>query len=258
MIKLKIKRVFAVTGCTAFAVVLTVGGIMAGEYSKMKKTAFTLPETFTVTAHTGCEGTEDNTLESIAAGINAGADVVEVDLHFLPDYTAVLCHDEPKEKLVSEKMPSLESAFVMLARHSVKMNIDVKSTAGISGVKALAEKYGVVEKIFFTGVEEKDIEAVRTGAPDVPYYLNMTVDKKKNTDSAYLSSLVKKVKDCGAVGINMKYTGCSAELVEAFRSEGLLVSLWTANSTKEMYRCLVCEPDNITTRKPGKLIQLSN
>ena len=51
---------------------------------------FTLPEGFTVTAHTGCEGADDNTLESISRGAVAGADIVEIDLHFLPDNTPVL------------------------------------------------------------------------------------------------------------------------------------------------------------------------
>lgn len=212
-----------------------------------------LPEGFTVTAHTGCEGTADNTLESITAGAEAGADIVEIDLHFLPDGTPVLNHDKPDG---SDALPTFESALEMLCGLDVKMNIDVKSTDNMAAVYSLIKKHGTESKVFFTGVEEKDVEAVKAGSPGIPYYLNVKVDKKRNTDFDYLNSLIQKVKDCGAVGINMKYTGCSPELVSLFRSEGLLVSLWTANSKGEMHRCLKLCPDNITTRKPSVLAEI--
>ncbi|MBQ7005794.1 MAG: glycerophosphodiester phosphodiesterase [Clostridia bacterium] len=246
---MKIKKLILLTGCAtalAAAVVYTIN-------HKVKKELYTdLPEGFTITAHTGCEGTEDNTLESIRAGASAGADIVEIDLQFLTDGTPVLCHNEPKGK----NYPTLDSAFELLKGLPVKMNVDVKSVANISEVKRLAEKYGVLDRIFFTGVEEEKVKVVKNGAPDIAYFLNVGVDKKKNTDKEYLDSLVKKVKDCGAVGINMNHKGCSKALVEAFRKEGRLVSLWTANSKKIMGRCLYYEPDNITTRKPSELLQL--
>ena len=213
---------------------------------------FTLPDGLTVTAHTACEGADDNTLESISRGAAAGADIVEIDLHFLPDNTPVLKHDAPTASEAG-KLPTMESALELLSTLNVRMNIDVKSTADMLAVAALAEKYNVKDKVFFTGVEEKDTEAVRTGAPGIPYYLNVKIDKKKNADPAYISSLVEKVKACGAIGINAKYTGCSKKLINAFRKEGIPVSLWTANTKKAMYRCLALEPDNITTRFPSVL-----
>lgn len=210
-----------------------------------------LPEGFTVTAHTGCEGTDDNTPESILAGADAGADIVEIDLHFLPDGTPVLKHDAPKAS--DTNLPTLASAFELLATLNVKMNIDVKATANMPAVAALAQKHDVTDRIFFTGVDENFAPAVKAGAPEIPYFLNIRVDKKKNTDSAYLASLIKKVRSCGAIGINTKYTNCSSQLVEAFRKECLPVSIWTANNKTAMRRCLSLAPDNITTRKPSVL-----
>lgn len=221
-------------------------------FSFIKKPTFTLPHGFTVTAHTGCEGTPDNSLDSIRAGVAAGADIVEIDLHFLPDGTPVLKHDAPTAS-EADTLPTLDSAFELLSSLDVKMNVDVKSTANMPSVVSLAEKHGVTDKIFFTGVDEEFAPAVKSGAPTIPYYLNVKVDKKKNADPAYLSSLVQKVKSCGAVGINTKFTNCSKKLVDAFRSEGLPVSIWTAKTKSQMYHCLSLEPDNITTRKPSVL-----
>ena len=39
-----------------------------------------IPEGFTLTAHTGCEGTKDNSLDAITLGFGCGADIVEIDL----------------------------------------------------------------------------------------------------------------------------------------------------------------------------------
>lgn len=248
----KKKIIIAVTAVVA----ITAVAAPAISFGRIKNVDYTLPEGFTVTAHTGCEGEKDNTLESIRAGINAGAEIVEIDLHYLSDKTPVLSHDKPETDAVSEAVPSLESAFELLKDADVKMNVDVKSTENIAAVLPLAEKHGVKEKIFFTGVEEKDVEAVKQGAKGIAYFLNVSVDKSKKNNSEYISSLVEKVKSTGAIGINLKYTGCSKALVEAFRNEKLLVSVWTANSKSVMYRCLSLEPDNITTRHPSVLREI--
>ncbi|MBP3330749.1 MAG: glycerophosphodiester phosphodiesterase [Clostridia bacterium] len=249
---MKKKTVITISAVAAFAAV-TTAGICLKKFSELSNN---LPEYFTVTAHTGCENTKDNSLESISAGADAGADIVEIDLHFMPDGTPVLCHDKPENNSTDESLPSLESAFLRLSELDIRMNVDVKSVENISSVFPLAEKYGVAEKIFFTGVNEEFVPAIRKDAPEIRYYLNVSVDKKKKADKDYIDSLVEKVKSCGAVGINLHFKGCSKKLVDAFRKEGLLVSVWTANKKSEMYYCLSLAPDNITTRYPSQLISL--
>lgn len=49
-----------------------------------------LPEDFTITAHTGCMNTEENSLDSIKTGIENGANIVEFDLYFTKDGEPVL------------------------------------------------------------------------------------------------------------------------------------------------------------------------
>ncbi|MDD6271496.1 MAG: glycerophosphodiester phosphodiesterase family protein, partial [Ruminococcus sp.] len=71
--------------------------------------------------------------------------------------------------------------------------------------------------------------------------------------SEYIQSLVQKVKDAGAVGINFNYKALTSELVEIFHENGLSVSVWTVDKEIDMYKCLTCSPDNITTRNPQKL-----
>ena len=71
-------------------------------------------------------------------------------------------------------------------------------------------------------------------------------------------SLVEKVKNAGAMGINFNYKNASKELVEVFHENGLLVSIWTVDDEYNMYKILSFEPDNMTTRNPDKLSEIVN
>ena len=235
----------------AFAAVIGVSAEGAVKYSQAKNFKVNLPENFTLTAHTGCEGTEDNSLEAIKVGYEKGADIVEFDLNFDASGMPVLSHDEAENNSVA-----LEEAFKFIGEYdSLKVNVDCKKTDNLKAVVTLSEKYGVRDRIFYTGIEEKDIPAVKEQTPDVEYYLNVP-EKEIGQDEKSLSALADKVKSLGAVGINMKYTRCSAKLVEIFHSKGLLVSVWTVNSKSAMRRILPLGVDNITTRHPSDILEL--
>ncbi len=198
----------------------------------------------TYTAHTGCVDTKDNSLESIDVAAEYGADIVEFDLSFTKDGTAVLSHDKPIGNEIT-----LEEAFKKLASfENLLINVDVKDTSHLEVVKPLAEKCGVSERFFYTGIEKKHCEAVNTKSPGVPYYLNTKV--RKFQTKKYLEELAEKVSACGAVGINFNKKNATKKLVELFHEKGLLVSIWTANSEEDINRILALSPDNITTRRP--------
>lgn len=208
-----------------------------------------IPKKFTVTAHTGCLGTAPNTVDSMKKGVEAGADIVEFDLRFDKNGEPVLSHDSPSADAVH-----LKEAFKFLSEHkNTRANIDVKDTAHIEKVSEYAKEYGVLRQIFFTGIFAKDVSSVERFCPQIPYYLNYSVNSNGNRDMAYVSHIIEIVENCGAIGINMHYRGASKQLVEAFHDAGLLVSLWTVNSRCELYRTLSLSPDNITTKRPERL-----
>lgn len=207
-----------------------------------------LPEGFTVTAHTGCEGTPDNSLESIRVGAQ-NADIVEVDLNFTKNNEPVLAHD-----FIKSSAPTIDEAFAALAEfENVKMNIDVKIAPNLKAVYESAKKHGVENRIFYTGIEKAKVKAAQNDTPEVPYYLNVTVTRFQMLKPGYIDFLVSEVKKAGAIGLNMSFRPCNHKLIEAFHKEGLLVSLWTCNTEKDMLKALKLGPDNITTRNPKKL-----
>lgn len=227
-------------------------GVRTMKLNEYKNTELNLPEGFTITAHTGCMGTEENSLESIKMGIENGAQIVEFDLYFTKDGEPVLSHDEPVGNEVT-----LSEAFAYLRMFKdAKANVDVKTVDVLEKVYTLARQNNVHTRIFYTGVNEDFVETVKTDSPEMTYYLNVDVDKSKNTDEEYLLSLVQKVKDKGAMGINFNYKSASKELVDIFHENGLLVSIWTVDDEYNMYKILSFGPDNITTRHPDKLSEI--
>lgn len=209
-------------------------------------------KTFTVTAHTGCMGTKPNSIEAMLKGFEAGADIVEFDLNFNSDGTPLLSHDAPKGGEVT-----LDEAFAALAQcNSLKANVDIKSVNEIEKIVPLAKKHGVLDRIFLTGVHEGFVEAVKTRAPEVEYYLNIGVSPKWKQTDKYLQSLVDKVKNNGAIGINFNKNNATKKLVNTFRKNGLLVSIWTVDKKRKMKKIISLSPDNITTRHPDELIKI--
>lgn len=241
--KLKNKIILSVTAVGA--VVFTVTDIL----SELNIKSAVLPEGFTLTAHTGCEGTNDNSLDAITLGFGCGADIVEIDLNFNREGIAVLSHNEPEGN-----EPTLDEAFSLVSGYKgLRVNVDVKNTFDLKQVVELADKHGISDRIFFTGISEEFVEAVKTQTPDVLYYYNKNIDKAKKEDISYINSLIEEVKNAGAAGLNIHHKACSEIMVQKFHKAGLQVSLWTVNRKFDMARALKMGCDNITTRKPSDL-----
>lgn len=213
-----------------------------------------LPVGFTITAHTGCENTKNNSLESIICGAENGADVVEFDIMFDIDNMPVLSHDKPSGSEVT-----IDEAFALLSSYKkLKANIDIKSTNNLAIIQQTAKKYNITDRIFYTGVFEDFVEKVRTDSPDISYYLNLSVKSEEEQTAEYLNDIVNKVIQNGAVGINLNKNGSSLKLCDHFHKHELKVSVWTVDDENEMTIILSHHPDNITTCWPSKLKRIIN
>ncbi|MBR5246417.1 MAG: glycerophosphodiester phosphodiesterase [Clostridia bacterium] len=248
----KMKIVIVVALSTAILGTGVFFGVRTMKLNEYKNAEIKLPQGFTITAHTGCMDTKENSLESIKKGIENGATVVEFDLYFTKDGAPVLSHDEPVGGEVT-----LAEAFEYVSKFDdVKVNVDIKTCDDLGKVYPLAVKYGIEDRIFYTGVKDDFVEFVKKDSPQVEYYLNVDVDKSKADNPDYILSLVEKVKNAGAIGINFNYKGATKELVKTFQENGLLVSIWTVDKEYNMWKIIGFEPDNITTRHPDKLSKI--
>lgn len=235
------------------AVVATAGiALTAGYITYIKNKDVNFPENFTVTAHTGCEGTADNSLEAIERGYLSGADIVEFDVHFNSKGEPVLAHDYAADDSVK-----LKDAFDLIAKYDgLRVNVDCKTVDNLKAIVDTAEECGVKDRIFYTGIELENVKTVKADTPEIKYYLNTKIDKTRINDEHYIRSLVTLTKTVDAVGLNIHFSNASKKMIKIFHQEGLEVSLWTVNKEFDMYKVLSLGCDNITTRQPSMLMDV--
>lgn len=206
----------------------------------------------TVTAHSGCEGTADNSVDSIRKAAEVNADIIEIDIRFAKDGTPVLSHDTPKGNEVT-----LDTAFSVITEYpSLRVNLDIKETTHLENIPPIAEKYALSDRIFYTGIFERDVPAVKEKTPGVKYYLNYNLPPAFLQTALFNTYLCRKIKNLGAAGLNANYRCASFRLCRAVRREGLELSVWTVNKTEDMPRVLNLRPDNITSRIPSQIIKI--
>lgn len=229
-----------------------IGILLSGRASEPNP----LPDGFTVTAHTGCMDTEQNTLESLQAALDSGAQTVEFDIRFLADGTPVLAHDAEEK---SADSPKAIDALSMVAEYpGITINLDLKEYTPLERLLADVEVAGMMDRVFYTGVDAEHIDAVRAATPDIPCYLNVSMNPLRMRSTAYLEEIVQQCLDHGAIGVNCNYRYNSEKLVELCHAQGLLVSAWTVDNANQMDIQLDIAPDNITTRRPDILLEKAN
>lgn len=225
---------------------------LAFTYQNFTDNILSVSPSLIITAHTGCENTQNNSLESIVKGIESGAACVEFDVRFLNDGTPVLSHDEKGK----EESVKLDSALNLLYSYKVYVNLDLKETSFVKNVADLISFYKLEDRCFFTGITEDKVSIIKTYAPKVSFFLNTKITKSQKSDKSYLLGLGKKVKELGAVGINVKHTNINKQCVDIFHSQNLLVSVYTVNSNLDINLALSKNVDNITTLRPTKAVSL--
>ncbi len=211
-----------------------------------------LPEGFTVTCHAGALGTVNNSINSVETCVEWGAQIVEFDVSFRPDGEPCLIHASSPAQNEGASFPGALAAVAK--SNSCKINLDLKAWHNLKKVKEYVDAAGLADRVFYTGVSEKEVEQVRSAQTEIPYYLNVRFDMANKGNEAFLISLAEKIGDLGAIGINCHYSFADETMVRVMRERGLLVSVWTPNTCIAQNKMLSLSPDNITTKKPECLL----
>ena len=213
-----------------------------------------------ITAHSGCEGTPDNSLASIEKGIALGADCVEIDIRMDAQGRLWLTHDLPA---FFDDLTSLGTAFSLIVKSGVAVNCDLKEYGALLPVLALADEYGIgPEKLIFSGsvdtalLEKKpDIarrariflnseELVRDlTKTDLPDRIGQTAFMLSHTDT-----VADRLHTLGAEALNVPYKYMPDELILKLRDKNVALSLWTLNEEAALRAFMEKDLLSITTR----------
>ena len=224
-----------------------------------------------VTAHSGCEDTPENSLESMLAGIAAGADTVEIDVRATGDGTPILMHDPfvgrggtdiaVQQLSINEldAIATLEQALDLVASYDVMVDLDLKDDGCIEGVVRLVRSHGLGEKVILTGCTPARARVLRTLAPELPVLLNAEVPTGPIATDAYtrfVKHTCRTAIEHHCCGINVHFDGCREELVTHGRRRYLPVSVWTVDDDRDMHEMVRLGVHSITTHHPRQLISL--
>jgi glycerophosphoryl diester phosphodiesterase len=206
----------------------------------------------TVTAHAGCMSTPMDSMESVMAGIHAGADICEVDVNSLADGTPVLKHFDilPGES----GLVKLTDVFGFIKDKSIALNLDIKAFDVIDHVIADVKEFNLENRVLITGIGAECAKQLHDRSCGIGYYLNYNFLPETEADEGTISLLIETVKALGCIGINSNYYNCTMETVEKLHSAGLQVSVWTVDDAENMVSLANMGVDNITTHFPDVLL----
>ena len=229
----------------------------------------------TITAHSGCEGTADGSMEAVLRGIELGADIVEVDVRRAAGRGLVLAHDAVED---AAAVVPLEAAFREIAKHpGVGVNCDLKEYGLAPDVMALAEACGLEkDQLAFSGsltpwqvmgetsvgrrarvylnIEEALCALYRAenpgSVPDDARPWDVVLGHMAERLDAWIEPLIALCREADIRALNLPPKPFVAPYLKRLGEAGVRVSAWTVNEPDAM-RELLRMPwlENLTTRR---------
>jgi len=220
-------------------------------HDRQEKTATML------TAHSGCNGTPDNSLAFLAYALALPVDALEVDVRRLPDGTLVLAHDEEVEDA-----PRLADAMTLLARvPGMRINCDMKMPGLEQPVWALAQAHGVSDRLVYSGMVSAAAMAADPSMRHAVmwfYNLELRFPRIEETLQACVSDnrpvealadeMLRTLHAAGATCLNLNWRLRETPLWQALQDKGIPLSVWTPDNPDLIRQLLDEGVRNITTR----------
>ncbi|MEY8351925.1 glycerophosphodiester phosphodiesterase [Lachnospiraceae bacterium 54-53] len=213
-----------------------------------------------ITAHSGCDGTQDNSLEFIEYALSAGADCLEVDVRRNQAGDLFLAHDETGE----ERVKLCEAFALVKSFPEKKINCDLKMKDLEIPVYRLAREFKAECQLIYSGevsiklLREKDKEF-----PEAEIYLNVEnlfpevyCEAPGAHGQEKLKDMLAQAKGCPISCINMEYHLFTDEIIDLLALIKLRGSAWTVDEPEEARRLMEKDIFNITTRNLKKAMEL--
>ena len=208
-----------------------------------------------ITAHSGADGFQDNSLSYVRYALVSGADYLEVDVRRGADGRLMLGHDAANSAL-----PSLEEVFSLLAETPrMGINCDLKEPGLEEAVCALTEAKGLRGRVLLTGTVDMRRWAARPELHETAALWANIEELLPDFDKAQLKDpacreqaaeeAVRLCRELGIDTVNSWYGLADEAFLERFRRAGIALSLWTVNEEEALRRYLRAGVKSITTRK---------
>lgn len=194
-------------------------------------------------AHTGCEETSYNSLESCEAGMKAGAAIIEVDVRVTKDNIAVLQHDDepPVSRMNYEQLletgqepETLNRILTRFSQLPVAFNLDLKTEQAALAAIAEVTATSTWNKVWFTGTTRLIAESGYPGHViwNLPEKL-CELDEENYRQQA--EELCRRAAESRFRGLNLQYECCRPYLVQQAHLHGLQVWIYTLPYDQDLF-----------------------
>ncbi len=240
-----------------------------------------------ITAHTGCDGTPHNSVESLLRGRGLGADFCEIDVRSTGDETPVLWHDDALETRSGERVLignlslaeirsqsrsgeillgpdregilTLEDILPLMGASDLLLNLDLKDDECIVPVAKLVKSWNLAERVVFSGCGKVRASYLKTNYPGFQVLLNADEAFLKRKDLAgeeIIRGVCETALSAGCCGINLRHNFYTPELQEYADRRFLPLSVWTVGPEDGYDRFIRGGVHSITTLHVEELVAL--
>lgn len=185
----------------------------------------------------------ENTLESFAAALSAGADGVELDVRESRDGIPVVIHDDTLgrtmdvrgrvsalhwgaiARVTGARVPSLAQAVAWAAAAGAWLNIELKSKGVEEQVLQMVSTAGLRERTIISSFDQHIVRRVRDLDPELPCYF-LTEHWNARARRSMTAS--------GADGLCLHVDAATQDVVASIAEEGIPLVVWTVNEAEVM------------------------
>jgi glycerophosphoryl diester phosphodiesterase len=239
-----------------------------------------------VIAHQGASKLyPSNTLAAFRAAVEAGADVIELDVTYTLDGVIVVSHDMTVDRhtdghgfipemtlaeikkldagirsgpqFAGERVPTLEETLAWAAKNPIRLCIEVKGDTAGQYLRAgratveLLQKHDFLQNATLTSFSPLCIQAMRALEPRLSWGYDPDEHKPYTPWEVCSETLA-----CSANFLLYHHKRLTAGMVEEVHQHGLGVWPWTADDPNDLMRLIEMRADGIMTNRPDVLRKL--
>lgn len=204
-----------------------------------------------LTAHSGSDGTKDNSFEFVDTFMAGACDAIEVDVRKNKKDVLYLSHDWIPD---SDEAVKLEEVFQRIQHTSIKVNCDLKEENLEKLVFQLAKEYNVEHQIILSGT----VSLEKLSKKEIKYHLFYNLeqffpglygDSPPTIGQEEIASLIAFCKRNEITVINVHYRFCQPTIIKELLLKGIRISAWTVNDIDTINELYEQGVYNITTKQ---------
>ena len=206
-----------------------------------------------ITAHSGSDQTEENSLRFVEFFRDKPVDALEIDVRKNSRGQLVLNHDQ---LVVGEDYLSLNTFLIAMKGTSLKLNCDLKESNLEIGVFELAQRHNKWSDILLSG--NVDPKYLKKWPTQLLMNIENAVDPRKSYaewDKETVIEGMEHLAKQGAKVINMPEQLFTEKIYETGQALAVDFSLWTVNDLNRIEELVAKNIYNVTSRQAWAYLQ---